>query len=121
MTTANPASNAPVKTGTPCVDDLIESYSVPVSANLADAVAIDFRGFRGGEIVRRSGSVATITLYASTKEDGTFGTKYSGGSAVTVALSADNEPAEIPIGAFGSRYLKLIGDAAGVVDVCLKG
>lgn len=107
---------------TPAVDDAIEGYAVDVSANIATIEAIDFRGYRGGEVVMRSGSTATLSIYSSPTESGTFGLKADdGGTDLQITIAAADKPYELPCAVFGSRFLKLVGDAAGVFDVALKG
>lgn len=118
--TANKAPARGNDYGTPALSDSIEGYAVDVAANIASVEAIDFRGWRGGEIIMRSGSTATITIYSSPTEDGAFCAKKAAGTALTITIDDTSTAYELPPELFGSNFLKLIGDAAGSFDIGLK-
>ena len=102
--------------------------NVVVGTTVGASDEIQIEGFQSGYLRFVSGSLATITYHASTKAtkgnaDGTptFGAAYgeSGVTAVTQAV-ASNRAYPIPAALFGAAAIKMVGDAAGVVDVCLK-
>lgn len=96
--------------------DLYATINAGTTAGTSDA--IDLKLYDGGHFQVVSGSVATITWHAS--PDGTsYKPAYFEGSEVTQAVDTTND-FEIPTGLNGRRFLKAVGDAAGVLMFGVK-
>jgi hypothetical protein len=93
--------------------------SVTVDSALADSQAIVFKGFTTGVTLVPSGSsINTLTYYVSSTEDGTYIQLYNSSGAVSTTVAAGRAyplPAELE----GAGYIKLVGNADGVVDLHL--
>lgn len=104
----------------------IKSYAVPLAANVSTAEWIDFRAFATMEITRKSGSGATFKVYVSDSEDGPFlGPKqyvdqYGDSVDLKLKINSDNQPTEWHPSIYSSAYVKIVADAAAVVDVTIK-
>lgn len=96
-----------------------DAYSlIAVGTTVETSNVIDLQLFDGGHYQVASGSVATITWYAS--PDGTtYKPAYFDGSPVAQSVDTTND-FEIPTGLNGRRYLKAVGDATGVINVGIK-
>lgn len=100
--------------------------SVTVDTVLADAAAIDISGFAGAAVRVPSGSsITSLTVYGATAADGTFAALHglnSSLAAVALALTglSAGKGYELPSAIFPWPFIKLVGDADGVVDVVLK-
>jgi hypothetical protein len=75
----------------------------------------------GGGFAKVSGAGATITFYVSTRENGTYHQVHdSAGVAVSKTLAGANDMHPLPDEVFGWPCLRIVGDAAAVLDVALK-
>lgn len=91
-------------------------------ASAAASDPIDCRQWAGGMIHVPAGSeITTITWYCSTEKDGTFLAVMDGaGEAVTTTIAA-GQACLIPAACFAAAWLKAVGNAAGTIDISLKG
>ena len=98
--------------------------SVTVATAVATSTAIPFGDQEGGRFhVPVGSSITALTWYDSmSKEaDATFLAAYDElGVAVTQTVAAGYSY-EIPTSLAGSAMLKAVGDAAGTINVCIKG
>jgi len=109
---------------------LYESAVAPVVGSIATATEIEYRNFAGGNFRLNSGTLATMSFYAAEKSAGDIeGTGVAGtysevydvdNNAVSVTVTSDKWY-PIPDELFGLPWIKFVGDAAGVIDVSLKG
>lgn len=101
----------------------VESAAIHDST-LANTKTIPFGGYAGGRIYVPAGStITTLTFYDAPSEDGTFLASYDDAAtpaAITLTVSA-GKSYPIPPKLFGAGAIKMLGNAAGTVHVCLKG
>ena len=100
--------------------------SVTVDTVLADCKAFPFSGYAGARVLIPSGSsITSLTFHESVTESGTFVACYDDTATTPVALAltgvAASKSYPIPAKLYGARWLKMVGDADGVVDIVLKG
>lgn len=99
---------------------------VTVDTVLADCKAFPFSGYASGRILIPSGSsITSLTFHESQTEDGTFVACYDDTATTPVAIAltgcAASRSYPIPAKLYGARWLKMVGNADGVVDIVLKG
>ena len=117
--------------GAKAIDRRSTLYEDAVAAtSAASSTEVEYHNFAGGHFRLNSGSLATMSFYAAEKSAGDIeGTGVAGtysevydvdNNAVTVTVTSDKwHP--IPDDLFGLPWIKFVGDAAGVIDVTLKG
>jgi hypothetical protein len=94
--------------------------SVTVDTAVANSAAIRYSDFEKGMVSVPSGSsLTTLTWYASNSESGTYLPAYNASGAIAQTVAA-GRVYPIPADLVGARFLKIAGDAAGVVGVTLK-
>jgi hypothetical protein len=95
--------------------------SVTVDTSVANSTAISYGDFEKGMVSIPAGSgLTTLTWHASGSEGGTYlPAQNASGAAITQTVSA-SKVYPIPSDLFGARFLKITGNAAGVVGVTLK-
>lgn len=97
--------------------------SVTVDTAVANSTAISYGDFEKGMVSIPAGSsLTTLTWHASGSEAGTYLPALSSAAvpvAITQTVSA-SKVYPIPVDLVGSRFLKITGNAAGVVGVTLK-
>ena len=97
--------------------------SVVVDTVLADSAAINYGDFEKGMVsVPTGSSLTTLTWHASGSEDGTYLPALSSAAvpaAITQTVSG-GKVYPIPDDLRGARFLKITGNADGVVGVTLK-
>lgn len=94
--------------------------SVAVGTTVADSDAISYGDFEKGMVsVPAGSSVSTLTWHASSSEGGTYLAANNASGAITQTVSA-SKVYPIPTDLQGARFLKITGNAAGVVGVTLK-
>tara|TARA_Y100000401_G_scaffold107187_1_gene101327 strand:+ start:857 stop:1180 length:324 start_codon:yes stop_codon:yes gene_type:complete len=93
--------------------------SLGVDSSLADSASIVFKGFTKGVMLVPSGSsINTLTYYVSSTQGGTYIQLYNSSGAVSTTVAAGRAypmPSEVE----GAAFLKLVGNADGVVDLHL--
>ena len=108
---------------------VFKSCTVPVEADIATASVVDFREAKGGMIhVPALSAITTLTFYVSDKPDGTFLAAYTEQNVAVALTVAASRAYPIPLSLNqvlsaleGAGAFKMIGNAAGTVNVCLKG
>jgi hypothetical protein len=99
----------------------IESINVALVANIADSTAINIGDFEFGMVHIPSGSsLTTLTWHSSTKIDGAYLAAEDASSAAVTQTVAAGQAHPIPAALSGARFVKITGNAAGVVGVTLK-
>jgi hypothetical protein len=95
--------------------------SITVATAVANSSAIGYGDFEKGMVSIPGGSsLTTLTWHASGSEDGTYlPAQNSSGAAITQTVAA-SKVYPIPSDLNGARFLKITGNAAGVVGVTLK-
>ena len=97
--------------------------SVTVAVDVADSQAIpvgDFTSFTAA--IPTGSSITSLTCHVSTEEGGTYLPLYDSlKAAVALTSLTAGRAYQLPFGTFAVRWLKLVGDAAGTVDVTMKG
>jgi len=94
--------------------------SVTVDTNLADSAAINYGDFEKGMVsVPTGSSLTTLTWHASASEGGTYLPAYNSSGAITQTVT-NGRVYPIPDDLRGARFLKITGNADGVVGVTLK-
>lgn len=84
--------------------------------------AIDISSAGGGSIFIPTGSsINSLTFYISTAVDGTFIALYDGANAAVVKTVAAARGYPLPAECFGALAVKIVANAAGSVDISLKG
>ena len=95
--------------------------SVAVGTSDAASAAIDFESFETGRVHVPSGSsLTTLTWYASLEKNGTYTIARDSSNANVTSTVAAGHSYQFPSALVGARFLKIVGNAAGVVGVTLK-
>jgi len=98
----------------------IPSVTVALVANIADSTAISAGDYEFGMVFIPNGSsITTLTWHTSTTLNGTYLAAHNASGAITQTVAADRAY-PIPVDLAGARFLKITGNAAGVVSVTLK-
>lgn len=103
-----------------------KAMSLHVNTALADTTALSMAGYAGGRVYIPAGSsVTSLTFYDAPYAEGTFVASYDDTTTTPVAIALTGLSAEksypIPAKMFGAGAIKMVSNADGVVDVCLKG
>lgn len=102
----------------------IASYAVDTSGNLSTIKEIPFKDVSAAMIVMPgSTSITTLTFYTAVDSGGTFVTAYDDAAspqAITLTVSA-SKSYPFPAKLFAAGAIKIVGDAAGTIDISLKG
>lgn len=94
--------------------------SVTVGTVVGNSAAISYGDSEKGMVsVPTGSSLTTLTWHASGSEGGTYLPAYNAAGAITQTVQG-GRVYPIPSDLNGSRFLKITGDAAGVVGVTLK-
>lgn len=100
----------------------VMSLDVATSAGSCDV--LPFGGYASGRIYVPAGSsLTTLTFYDAPYAEGTFVASYDDAgtpAAITLTVSA-GKSYPIPAKLYGAGAIKIVGNAAGTVDVSLKG
>lgn len=97
----------------------IDNVSVGVAA--AASSPIEYGDFASGMVYVPSGStITTLTWHASLSFNGTYIAADDAAGAAVVQTVAAGQAHPIPAALTGARFLKITGDAAGIVGVTLK-
>ena len=95
--------------------------TVSVDTAVANSSSINFDSFASGMVhVPVGSSLTTLTWHASTKIDGAYLAAEDAASAAVTQTVAAGQAHPIPVALNGARFLKITGNAAGVVSVTLK-
>jgi hypothetical protein len=95
--------------------------SVAVANTIADSAAVNFENFERGMIYVPAGSsITSITWHCSTKASGTYLPARNESSVALVTTVAAGQAYPIPEVLSGAMFLKMVGNAAGVVGVTMK-
>ena len=95
--------------------------SVIVDTNIADSTAINYGDFETGMVYVPAGSsLTTLTWHACATIDGTYLAAEDSASAAVTQTVAVSQAHPIPAALSGCRFLKITGNADGVVGVTLK-
>jgi|LakMenE01Jun11ns_1017448.scaffolds.fasta_scaffold9957538_6 hypothetical protein len=95
--------------------------SIAVGTTVAASDAIAFGDFETGMVYIPAGSsITTLTWHASVAQDGTYLAAEDASSAAVTQTVAASQAHPIPAALMGARFLKITGNAAGVVGVTLK-
>lgn len=99
----------------------VSANSVAVGTTVAASDAIVFGDFANGMVYIPAGSsLTTLTWHASTELSGTYLAAEDAASAAVTQTVAASQSHPIPVALSGARFLKITGNAAGVVGVTLK-
>lgn len=110
-----------VDDGSAITRDFKELPSMGITSSASTSAQIDFRRYAGGNIVIPGGSVInTLTFYASMDNGQFVPLKDTLGSGVLISVTG-NAAYPLPDAVFGVGDLRIVGDAAGTVDIFLKG
>lgn len=97
-----------------------EPLSIEVTDALATTPAIDLEGVSAWAVRSPDSEVASLEVHASTSEDGTYTRVQVDALDLSIALSTNkwnNTEPEV----FAFRFVKLVGDAAGTIELVGKG
>ena len=98
--------------------------SLTVATSAGNSAVLPFGGYASGRIYVPAGSsITTLTFYDAPYAEGTFIASYDDAgtpAAITLSVGA-GKSYPIPAKLFGAGAIKMVGDAAGTVDVSLKG
>lgn len=95
--------------------------SVAVGTSVAASDVIVFGDFASGMIHVPAGSaLTTLTWHSSVEADGAYLAAEDAASAAVTQTVAAGQAHPIPSSLSGARFLKITGNAAGVVGVTLK-
>lgn len=101
----------------------VSTPALTVDTAVGNSGVINYGDFEKGMVLVPSGSsLTTLTWHTSETEGGTYVPAYSSAAvpaAVTQTVSA-GKSYPIPSDLNGARFLKITGNAAGVVGVTLK-
>ena len=93
---------------------------IVVAIAVADSEAITNEAASVLMVRRTSGTAATVNIFGATAVDGTYLQMTFEGSDLTAAITATDWTV-LPTAAFAAPWIKLVGDATGVVEVAGKG
>lgn len=94
---------------------------VAVAIAEADSGEVVLAEFVTGTAFIPAGStITTLTFYAAVESGGTYLPLYDDGLAVTLSVAA-GQSHRLPVALAGAVAIKLVGDAAGTVDISWKG
>jgi hypothetical protein len=93
---------------------------IVVDTDVADCEAISNEAASALMVRRTSGTVATVNVFGATEIDGTYLQMTFEGSDLTSTISATDWEV-LPKETFAAPWIKLVGDATGVVEVAGKG
>lgn len=83
---------------------------------------IPFEAASGGTIhIPLGSSITTLTFWAAPKRGGTFLALYDKAAAAVVMTVSASKCYELPTAVFGCASLKIVVNAAGNVDLSIKG
>lgn len=95
--------------------------SVAVATSVASSAAIDFGDFETGRVHVPTGSaLTTLTWHASLERDGDYTQVRDSSNADVTSTVAAGYNYQFPAALTGARFVKITGNAAGVVGVTLK-
>lgn len=98
--------------------------TVDVATSVPGSDAIHYGDFESGMVhIPDGSSLTSLTWYVSSSENGTYLPAVNTiemGSGPTSHVVSDGNAYPIPNNLRGARFLKIVGDAAGVVGVTLK-
>lgn len=98
-----------------------ELPDIAITAALSTTYSMDFRKWAGGNVMIPAGSSITTLTFYSSLDDGNFIPLYdSNASAVSLTVVASGSY-PLPDAVFGCGDIKMVGNAAGNVDILLKG
>lgn len=95
--------------------------TVAVDTALADAERIDMQESAGGTIFVPTGSSLTSLAFYGSHDGTTFLALYDSSNAAVTRTVAAARAYALPDECFGCRFLKLVGNADGVVNMSIKG
>lgn len=99
----------------------VSILSVAVGTSAANSAVIDFEAFETGRVHIPTGSaLTTLTWYASLTEDGAYTIVRDGSNNNVTSTVAADYNYQFPAALTGARFVKIVGNAAGVVGVTLK-
>lgn len=88
----------------------------------ASTVEIDYSNAAGGSIYIPAGSpITTLTYQVSPVPGGTYVPLYDGAGAAVTRTVAAGRCYPIPVECYGCGQIKIVVNAAGPVDITLKG
>jgi hypothetical protein len=94
--------------------------TVDVATSAAGSDVISYGDFEKGMVhVPAGSSLTTLTWHVSSSEGGTYLPANNASGAITQTVTGGNAY-PIPSDLVGARFLKITGNAAGVVGVTLK-
>ena len=94
---------------------------VTVGDAVADSEAIDYGSYASGMVFIPAGSsITALTWHACETINGTYLAAEDASSAAVTQTVAASQAHPIPVALLGCRYIKAVGDAAGVMGVTLK-
>ena len=95
--------------------------NVVVGATEAASGAIDYSDSAGGTMqVPSTASYVTLTFYSCRTADGIFLPVYDSSNAAVTRTVAASRAYALPDELFGSKWIKIVGDAAGLMGLSLK-
>lgn len=95
--------------------------SVSVGTAVADSTPVSYDNFAAGMVYIPSGSsLTTLTWHTSTSINGTYLAAEDAVSAAVTQTVAASQAHPIPVALNGARFLKITGNAAGVVGITMK-
>lgn len=96
---------------------------VSVGTDAADSKAIPVENHASFTVhVPAGSSITSLSVYSATSENGNYlPLKDAAKAAAAITDLTAGEAYQLPISTFGLAWMKLVGDAAGVVDLVMKG
>lgn len=95
---------------------------LPLTASLSTTPEIDLADFAGGVVGVPAGSpITTLAYHAAPRPGGTYAALHDAAGLAVVQTVAAGRAYPLPDACFGAGAIKLVANAAGPVDVALKG
>ena len=95
--------------------------SVAVGTSAANSDAVEFEAFEtGGVHIPTGSSLTTLTWYTSLTKNGGYTIVRDGSNNNVTSTVAADYNYQFPSALTGARFVKIVGNAAGVVGVTLK-
>lgn len=94
--------------------------AISITASGSTSPVIRVGEIAGGILHVISGSVTSVNFYVCHAEDGTFLPLYDSTNTIIARTVATSRAYPLPDELFGAEFVRIVGDATGVVRLSLK-
>lgn len=94
--------------------------SISITASATTSPTIKVGDIAGGIVHVLSGSVTSLQFWVCDTENGTYIRLYDSSNAAIARTVATSRAYALPDELFGAEFLRIVGDATGVIRLSLK-